>query len=70
MHLVSNETHVVSISDQNFVIKKDETIHTENSYKYTIKEFQALVKKAGFKPINVWTDTNKLFSVHYFEVQK
>jgi len=70
MHLVSDETHTVSICEHNFEFKKDETIHTESSYKYTIDEFQALAKKSGFSPINVWTDTNNLFSIHYFEVNK
>ncbi|MFV2061758.1 MAG: L-histidine N(alpha)-methyltransferase [Gammaproteobacteria bacterium] len=69
MHLVSTETQVVSVNGHNFVIKKDETIHTENSYKYTIEEFQTLASKAGFKPVNVWTDSDNLFSVHYFEMK-
>lgn len=68
MHLVSDETHTVSIGEHDFEFKKDETIHTENSYKYTINEFQTLAKKAGFSPVNVWTDKNNLFSIHYFEI--
>jgi len=70
MHLVSEEAHTVSIGEHNFEFKKDETIHTESSYKYTINEFQALAKEAGFSAINVWTDTDDLFSVHYFEIDK
>jgi len=70
MHLVSNETHTVSIAGYHFEFKKDETIHTESSYKYTIDEFQLLAKKAGFKPVNVWTDVDNLFSVHYFEISQ
>lgn len=68
MHLVSDETHTVSIGNHDFEFTKNETIHTESSYKYTIDEFQILAKKAGFNPINVWTDPDNLFSVHYFEV--
>jgi dimethylhistidine N-methyltransferase len=68
MHLVSQETQVISINNNNFVINKDESIHTENSYKYTIDEFQSLAKQAGFIAKNVWTDSENLFSVHYFEV--
>lgn len=70
MHLVSNENHTVSIDDNVFQFKKNESIHTENSYKYTIEEFQSLAKKAGFYPVKVWTDENALFSVHYFEIIK
>ena len=70
MHLVSNEEHTVSINGHDFNFKKDESIHTESSYKYTVDEFQQLAKKAGFTPVNVWTDEDSLFSVHYFELHK
>ncbi len=69
MHLISNEAHTVSIGEHHFKFEKDQSIHTESSYKYTIEEFQALAKKAGFVPVKVWTDPNKLFSVHYFKIQ-
>ena len=39
-----------------------ETIHTENSYKYTVESFQALARGSGWSPLKVWTDG--LFSVH------
>jgi len=39
-----------------------ETIHTENSYKYTIDSFQALARGSGWSPLKVWTDG--LFAVH------
>ena len=39
-----------------------ETIHTENSYKYSIDSFQALAHGSGWSPITAWTDG--LFSVH------
>lgn len=68
MHLVSDETHTVTIGEHQFEFRKDESIHTESSYKYTIDEFQKLAKKAGFHAKNVWTDSDDLFSVHYFEV--
>jgi len=70
MHLVSNESHRVSIGEHCFEFQKDESIHTESSYKYTIGEFQELAKKAGFTPAKVWTDMNSLFSVHYFKINQ
>ena len=33
-----------------------ETIHTENSYKYTIESFNALAQGAGFAPLQAWSD--------------
>ncbi|MBN4080047.1 L-histidine N(alpha)-methyltransferase [Beggiatoa alba] len=68
MHLRSQQDQVINIEDLTIRFDKGETIHTENSYKYTINEFQAMAEKAGFTPVNVWTDLNALFSVHYFEV--
>ncbi|MGY8990997.1 MAG: L-histidine N(alpha)-methyltransferase, partial [Rhodospirillales bacterium] len=68
MHLVSNRDQIVTLGKQSFVFKQGEKIHTENSYKYHVAEFQELAAKAGFKPINVWTDSEELFSVYYFEV--
>ncbi len=68
MHLVSRRDQSVNIQGQTIDFKKDESIHTENSYKYDVLEFQELAKKAGFEPIQVWTDPGHLFSVHYLEV--
>jgi len=64
MHLVSNAVQAVAVAGQRFEFSAGETIHTENSYKYSIEEFRALAKRAGFVPEKVWTDDDKLFSVH------
>ncbi len=68
MHLVSNRPQSVTIDSEYFHFKEGDTIHTENSYKYHIEEFQELASEAGFKSRRVWTDENNLFSLHYFEV--
>ncbi len=65
MHLKSIKAQTVSLGEHRIKFSKNETIHTENSYKYSITEFQNLLRKAGFEPLNVWTDENDLFSVHY-----
>ena len=67
MHLVSMQDQQVTIEDQTFQFKKDQSILTEYSHKYSIEGFQALAKRAGFKSIKVWVDKDKLFSVHYLE---
>ncbi len=69
MHLMSNLPHEVHIDGQAFYFKENETIHTESSYKYTINEFQALAQIAGFQAIKVWTDKERLFSVHCLRVK-
>ncbi|MCB1191159.1 MAG: L-histidine N(alpha)-methyltransferase [Leptospiraceae bacterium] len=68
MHLVSNISQEVMLDNYKFSFQKGETIHTENSYKFTIEEFQTLVSKAGFHAEKVWTDSSNFFSVHCLRV--
>lgn len=42
-----------------------ESIHTENSYKYELDDFQALLRAAGFAHVGAWTDTRRGFAVCY-----
>jgi len=65
MHLVSTRQQHVEIAGETFKFEKYETIHTENSYKYTLDGFQTLARSSGFAPVDVWTDDKELFSVHY-----
>lgn len=66
MHLVSLKDQVVRVAGTEFRFGEGETIHTESSYKYSIPEFQDMARAAGFVPVQVWTDENDLFSIHYF----
>lgn len=63
MHLVSQCDQQVEICGEGISIAKDETIHTENSYKYSYDRFVDMAWKAGFRRTRHWTDTNALFSV-------
>lgn len=64
MHLVSRCDQAFAIRGRRFTMRAGETIHTENSYKYSVAQFQALARCSGWKPARVWTDTDELFSVH------
>jgi dimethylhistidine N-methyltransferase len=64
MHLVSARDQTVHVAGEGFAFAAGETIHTENSYKYGVEEFQALAQRAGFVPEAVWTDEHRLFAVH------
>ena len=68
MHLVSLQDQQVNIDDQTFLFKKDQSILTEYSHKYSIEGFQQLAEQAGFKSVKTWTDKDSLFSVHYLAV--
>lgn len=66
MHLESLKSQDVKIDGQLVSFKKGETIHTENSHKYTIERFDEIAG-ALFRRRRTWTDEKKYFSVHYFE---
>lgn len=68
MHLVSKIDQQVTIGEQVFSFKAGESIHTENSYKYTLTQFAALARCADLKVERLWTDANRLFSVQYLTV--
>ena len=65
MHLESVKAQAVTINGREFRFREGETIHTENSCKYSIREFQELARAAGLAPVECWTDAERLFSVHY-----
>ena len=65
MHLVSAQAQTVRCNGSHIAFDKGETIHTENSYKYTLEGFTALAAKAGLRLERSWLDDDELFSVHY-----
>lgn len=66
MHLVSLDNQTVQVAGEEIEFKKGEMIHTENSYKYSVEEFEELIsEKYSLK--KTWLDSNELFSLHYFE---
>jgi dimethylhistidine N-methyltransferase len=67
MYLVSLKRQSVTIGGQRFDFATGEAIHTEDSHKYTIESFREMAARAGFKPRAVWTDPERLFSLHWLE---
>jgi L-histidine Nalpha-methyltransferase len=69
------EMHLVSLADQRVSIdgihkvtfRAGETIHTENSHKYTLDSFRELANEAGWQSITAWVDDDDLFSIHLLE---
>ena len=64
MHLVSLVPQDVNVGNHRFSFDAGESIHTENSYKYSIYGFKALARSAGFRGEKVWLDAKGLFSLH------
>jgi dimethylhistidine N-methyltransferase len=69
MHLVSRAEQSVTVLGRRFHFAVGERIHTEHSHKYDLDGFQALARRAGWWPHVVWTDAERLFSVHVLSAQ-
>jgi uncharacterized SAM-dependent methyltransferase len=65
MHLESLMAHEVSIPslDLSLAFRRGETIHTENSYKFTAEGTGQLLAQAGFTIVEKWTDPRRWFGV-------
>ncbi len=64
MHLISKKPQTVRMLGTSFSFRPGESIHTENSYKYSIERFAALARNSGWKVRESWTDAKRMFSVH------
>jgi dimethylhistidine N-methyltransferase len=64
MHLISKKTQNVRLLGTSLSFRPGESIHTENSYKYSIPRFTALARDAGWQVWESWTDPKAMFSVH------
>lgn len=63
MHLLSLRRQKVRVAGLDFGFHAGETIHTENSYKYTPDSFAALSRGGGWTVLSDWTDAKRNFSV-------
>jgi L-histidine N-alpha-methyltransferase len=70
MHLESLLAHEVSIPslDLSLSFRRGETIHTENSYKFTIEGAKHLLAHSGFTVVDNWTDAQQWFGVFLAKV--
>ncbi len=66
MHLVSDARQTVSLNGHQFRFQDGETIHTENSYKFTPDTLRALAQDAGWRTDKIWTDGEYPFAVALF----
>ena len=65
MYLKSLSSQTVTIPESNLSIDltKDELIHTENSYKFSIFQIESLFEKSGIKINKIWYDSRKYFAL-------
>jgi dimethylhistidine N-methyltransferase len=69
MHLASLKRQKVKVAGETIDFRAGETIHTENSYKYSIESLSALARGVGWSPLKVWTDADKYFSIQAFKLE-
>ena len=65
MHLEAREALTVRWSGGERRFAVGERLHTENSYKYTVESFGALLRTAGFQSHEHWTDGKAWFAVFW-----
>ena len=63
MHLVATRDLSFMIAGRHFEMHADETIHTENSHKYTPRSGRQLLAAGGWTPLREWWDANQMFSL-------
>jgi dimethylhistidine N-methyltransferase len=70
MHLASLKRQKVKVMGETIDFRAGETIHTENSYKYSVDSLRALARGVGWLPAGVWTDTQGYFSIQAFTLSE
>lgn len=56
MHLRALRPTIINLEKDHFDFAEGETLHTENSHKYTIKRFKMLIEPTPWRLDTVWTD--------------
>jgi len=69
MHLVSLARQRVRVCGKAFEFRRGETIHTENSYKYTVELFRSYATCAGWESVATWRDERNDFAVLALKAQ-
>lgn len=63
MHLVASEDIAFEVSGTRFAMRAGESIHTENSHKFTKRSSKLLLAAGGWEPRARWTDAAGQFSL-------
>jgi len=63
MHLESLQTQTVRLAERAFSFRRGETLHTENSHKFTVSSFTGLALAAGWRVKTVWISDEQPFAL-------
>ncbi|MEJ7928979.1 L-histidine N(alpha)-methyltransferase [Ramlibacter sp. AN1015] len=67
MHLVSRRRQTIELEGQRFEMEEGETLHTENSHKFTLDGLRALAEQAGWRCGPAWLDRRRWFCVQWLQ---
>ena len=63
MHLEAIRPLHFHVAGESFRMARGETIHTESSHKYGVRDGRLLLRSGGWEPVREWTDADGLFSL-------
>lgn len=66
--LVSMAQQDVRVGHRTIPLAEGEAIHVGDSWKYSVEDFRAIARGAGFRPVAAWFDSHELFSLHLLAV--
>ena len=69
MHLVAERDLAFTVDGRAFAIPAGDSIHTENSHKYGVRDTRMLLRTGGWTPLAEWTDPDERFAVILAEAQ-
>ncbi len=68
-HLVSRTWETFEVMGRRFGFPAGDSIRTECSYKYSLTRFQRLAERAGWSPMQFWSDAHSRVGVHVLQRQ-
>ncbi|MGZ8336111.1 MAG: L-histidine N(alpha)-methyltransferase [Allosphingosinicella sp.] len=70
MHLEATRDVAFAVSGHAFSLQAGETIHTENSHKYGVRDSRLLLMAAGWHVVREWTDADDRFALILAEAEQ
>lgn len=67
MHLEARESFTANVAGRRLTFVQGETIHTENSYKYTIERFSDIAGRGGWRVARHWISPKPCFAIFVLE---
>lgn len=69
MHLVATRDIAFEVAGRRYRMAQGESIHTENSHKYSAEEARLLLRAGGWTPVCEWLDDRDWFAVILAEAE-